>query len=126
MASDVYSFGIVAIYVVLKKMVFWPGEEAATCTSTDGEAWRSILYNHISYFGDWPGFRGLLMHLGEENEYVERLLALLPEVKPKKPFSLWEPVDPEFRDLILKMTSLDPAKRITAREAPKKPWFREG
>ncbi|KAH6623704.1 kinase-like domain-containing protein [Chaetomium tenue] len=99
-ASDIYSFGIVAIFVVLEKMVFCPRDEA-------------------------PGLYGLLMHLGEENEYVERLGALVPEVKPRKPFALWEPVDPEFRDLILKMTNLDPAKRITAREALKHPWFRE-
>ncbi|EEH03603.1 conserved hypothetical protein [Histoplasma capsulatum G186AR] len=42
---------------------------------------------------------------------------------PRKPFSMWEDVDEYFRDLITKMTSLDPARGITAREALGHPWF---
>lgn len=122
--SDVYSFAIVAIYVMFQNMVFWPGDEAAT--STSGEAWRPILYNHISYFADEDGFQGLLNHIGEKNDFFERFITIAPEVKPRKPFSLWQNVDTDFRDLIVKMTNLDPARRITAREALEHPWFRQG
>ena len=122
--SDIYSFAIVAIYVMLKQIVFWPGNEAAT--STNGEAWRPILYNHISYFADEDGFQGLLNHIGEKNDFFERLITIAPEVKPRKPFSLWQNVDTDFRDIIVKMTNLDPARRITAQEALEHPWFRQG
>jgi serine/threonine protein kinase len=123
-ASDVYSFAIVAIYVMLKQMVFLPTEDAEK--SANDESWRAILHNHISYFADNDGFRGLLNHIGEKSEHFERLRAIAREVTPRKPFALWHPMDPEFRDLILKMTNLDPENRITAREALERPWFRQG
>jgi serine/threonine protein kinase len=123
-ASDVYSFAIVAIYVMLKQMVFLPGEDAEN--SANGESWRAILHNHISYFADEDGFNGLLQQIGAKNKYFERLRALAPEVTPRKPFALWQPMNPEFRDLILKMTHLNPKRRITAREALEHPWFRQG
>ncbi|KAK3291997.1 kinase-like domain-containing protein [Chaetomium fimeti] len=122
--SDVYSFAIMAIYVMLKYMVFWPGDEAAM--STGGEAWHTILYNHISYFADEEGIQGLLELIGEGNEYYERLINIGAEVTARQPFTLWLNVDAEFRDLIVKMTNLDPARRITAREALEHPWFRQG
>ena len=120
--SDVFSFGIVAIYVVLKNMLFWTGDAAAS--GHDDAVWRPILRRHISYFADEDGFQGLLEHIGERNAFFERLVALAAEVKPREPFGLWEYVDVEFRDLVVKMTNLDPARRISAREALEHPWFR--
>jgi len=72
---------------------------------------------------DEEGFQGLLQHIGEENPFYERLIAIALEVKPREPFGLWEYVDKGFRHLITKMTNLDPARRITALEALKHPWF---
>lgn len=120
--SDVFSFGIVAIYMMLKTMVFWTSD-ATTSPTGNEEAWRHILGRHISYFADEDGFQGLLKHIGEDNPFYERLVILAVEVKPREPFALWEYVDAEFRDLIVKMTSLDPARRITARQALQHPWF---
>lgn len=41
-----------------------------------------------------------------------------------KPFSEWPNIaDDNFKDIILKMTNLDPRKRVTAREALKHRWF---
>jgi len=43
---------------------------------------------------------------------------------PYKSFSDWPDVnDAAFKDLIQGMTNLDPAKRITARQALEHPWF---
>jgi serine/threonine protein kinase len=112
----------VAIYVMLKTMGFWTGDDHATLSS-DEEAWRHILRRHISYFADEDGFQGLLEHIGEENPFIERLVALAAELKPREPFGLWEYVDARFRDLIVKMTNLDPARRISAREVLEHPWF---
>jgi serine/threonine protein kinase len=57
----------------------------------------------------------------------ERLVDLAGDFnseKPRKPFSLWHYVGVDFKDLVTKKTNLDPAKRITAREALEHPWFR--
>jgi serine/threonine protein kinase len=45
--------------------------------------------------------------------------------RKRQPFGKWQYVEPEFRDLIVKMTNLDPTMRITARQALEHPWFKE-
>jgi serine/threonine protein kinase len=42
---------------------------------------------------------------------------------PREPFELWKDVEPEFKDLVGKMTNIDPRRRITAHEALSHPWF---
>ncbi|KAK3902657.1 calcium/calmodulin dependent protein kinase [Staphylotrichum tortipilum] len=122
LTSDVYSFGIVAIYVMLKHMVFRVPDE-----QLDGDNdWRHILWRHISYFADEEGLEGLVRHIGREDPYIERLVALAGDfgpVKPRESFALWHYADAEFPDVVDKMTNLDPARRITAREALEHPWF---
>jgi hypothetical protein len=59
-------------------------------------------------------------HGGDDNQFVQRLKELLctfSEEEPRLPFGRWQQVDPQFRDLICKMTCMDPSRRITAREA---------
>ncbi|KAK1142258.1 hypothetical protein N8T08_008002 [Aspergillus melleus] len=43
----------------------------------------------------------------------------------RQPFRHWDYVEPDLRDIVGKMTSLDPTKRITAREALQHRWFYE-
>ncbi|OIW29042.1 kinase-like protein [Coniochaeta ligniaria NRRL 30616] len=122
--SDVFSFGVVVVYVMLNDMIFRVRDEELAAD----DAWRHILRRHISYFGDEDGFRGLLRHIGEENEFFDRLIALAGDFdadRPRKPFAMWHYVDAELRDLAVKMTNLDPARRITAREALEHAWFRQ-
>ncbi|EGC47927.1 conserved hypothetical protein [Histoplasma capsulatum var. duboisii H88] len=88
---------------------------------TEEEMERSVARRLLSHFGDSPGLVGLVEHL-DYNTALWRDLVLdvtkefSPE-NPRKPFSMWEDFDEYFRDLIMKMTSLDPARGITAREA---------
>jgi serine/threonine protein kinase len=123
--SDVFSFGILAIYVVLGQMIFLAGFSDEQVSGED--AWWHILRRHVSYFAtDEDSFKGLLRHFGVEDEWFDRFAALAADFgpeKPRKPFANWEYVDAGFRDLIVKMTNLDPARRITAREALEHPWF---
>jgi serine/threonine protein kinase len=42
---------------------------------------------------------------------------------PRAPFALWEGIDPAFKDLVGKMTNIDPKRRITAHEALSHQWF---
>ena len=124
MSSDIYSFGIVIIYVMLDHMVFLVNKEQRS----GEDAWWYILRRHISYLGDEDGFKGLLRHIGEENPFFDRLIALANDFtanQPRTPFSLCPDVDEDLRDLIGKMTSLDPKRRITARQALGHPWFRQ-
>ncbi|KAI0378640.1 kinase-like domain-containing protein [Hypomontagnella monticulosa] len=121
-SSDIFSFGVVAIYVMLNDMVFRISDEELG----GADAWWHILRRHISYFGDEDGFKSFLAHIGDDNDFFNRLITLggdFNRERPRKPFATWHYVDAEFRDLIVKLTSLDPAKRIKAREALDHPWF---
>jgi serine/threonine protein kinase len=104
-------------------MVFYSGEANEAEDPSD-----MILNLHVSHFAyDVDGF--VEYHGGEENPFVQRfgnlLLTFDSEDKKRKPFSHWYPVDPQFKDLVSRMTRLDPRRRITAREALKHPWFSE-
>ncbi|EKG12718.1 hypothetical protein MPH_10131, partial [Macrophomina phaseolina MS6] len=58
--SDMFSFGIVCVYAVLKRVIFAVGEEELG----EGEEPLSIiLERQISYFGDEAGINGLLEYL---------------------------------------------------------------
>ncbi|KAI1137442.1 kinase-like protein [Hypoxylon sp. FL0543] len=121
-ASDVFSFGIVMIYVILYEMVFLVSNDQLKAE----DSWRYILRRHLSYFADRDGFNGFLEHIGEENPFFERVMALADDFSPgngRQAFEDWQGVDPVFKDLVLKMTRLDPALRITARDALSHPWF---
>ncbi|OHW97270.1 serine threonine-protein kinase [Colletotrichum incanum] len=118
--SDVFSFGVVAVYVMLNDMIFRVSDEELR----GEDAWRHIIRRHVSSFGDEAGYKGLLHHIGEENPFFQRLIDLAADFdadKPRKPFALWHYVAVELRDLVTKMTNLDPARRITACEALEHP-----
>lgn len=108
---------------MLNEMVFYTGGEAS---SAQGH-FSTILSRHISYFGDHDGFKGLLEHLGEDSPFTDRIINLATEFSvsnPRKPFQARHGVDVQFRDLVCKMTNLDPATRITARKALEHEWFK--
>ena len=93
------------------------------------DSWKHVLKRHISYFADEDGLNGILQWIGQDNPFFKRIIELAgsfeKEGKNRQPFGQWHYVDPEFRDLIGKMTNLDPKRRITAREALAHPWFEE-
>ena len=110
------------IYAMANEMVFRVSDDQLNAE----DSWRYILRRHISYFADEDSLNGFLEHIGEENPFHERLIALAssfgPE-NPREPFERWAYVELDLRDLVGKMTSLDPARRITAREALQHRWF---
>ncbi|KAG6355558.1 hypothetical protein INS49_003520 [Diaporthe citri] len=125
--SDIFSFGVVAIYVMVNRMVFYNG---LTDEQVNGEdAWWHILRRHISIFGtDTESLQGLVRHIGEDSRWFGRFAELAEsfgEQEPRRPFAGWMHVDESFRDLVGKMTNLDPARRITAREALAHRWFNQ-
>ncbi|KAK4115574.1 kinase-like protein [Canariomyces notabilis] len=124
---DIYSFAIVAIFAWTGRMVFYSDE--ANRASPEEQA-HLILRRHLSFFAsemeDFEGF--IAYHGGDGNPFVGRLKDLLytfSEEEPRLPFGRWQQVDPGFRDLICKMTCMDPLRRIAARQALEHPWFVE-
>ncbi|KAH6623288.1 kinase-like domain-containing protein [Chaetomium tenue] len=125
--SDVYSFAVVAIFAWTGSMVFFSDE--ANRAPPEKQA-QLILRRHLSLFArDMEDFEGFIAyHGGDDNPFVKRLKELLytfSEEEPRLPFGRWQQVDPRFRDLICKMTCMDPSRRITAWEALQHPWFAE-
>lgn len=142
--SDIFSFGVVvritrhsilrpyskltdiiqSIYVMLNDMVLRASRDELTAI----DSWRHVLRRQISFFGEEDGFQGLLQWIGEENPFFERHITLAGTfnvAEPRKPFATWHFVDAGFRDLLGRMTVLDPARRITAAQALEHPWFAE-
>ncbi|KAK4983981.1 hypothetical protein LTR50_006891 [Elasticomyces elasticus] len=122
--SDVFSFGVVCIYAVLKRVIFAVDDEELA----DGEEPLSVvLERQISYFADEDGLNGLLKHLGDSPwcEVLEVIRDGFNKTNPRKPFSLWKNVDPNFKGLISGLTNFNPAKRLTAQEALAHRWFRD-
>lgn len=98
--SDIFPFGVVIIiYVMLDDMIFRVSNEELG----GDDVWRHILRRHIEFRR-----RGWLQGFA---------------LRLRKPFSVWHYVSVELRDLV-KMTNLDPSRRITARGALDHPWFR--
>ncbi|APA12466.1 predicted protein [Sclerotinia sclerotiorum 1980 UF-70] len=122
MLSDIFSMGIVAIYIMNKQMIFYDGLKDEDFV--DGEACDQILRRHISYFWDENDFTALLEYIGEDNPFHDRLIDIFNNTKnPRPPFRNWIKIDAELRDLVVKMVRLDPRGRISAREALKHSFF---
>lgn len=86
------------------------------------------LQRQISYFGDRDGINGLLTHVGDEELNLQVLSTLYngknDDDHGYKHFSTWPEVkEDSFKDLVLSMMSLDPKRRITAKQALEHPWF---
>lgn len=120
--SDMFSFGIICIYAVLKRVIFAVGEEELG----EGEELLSvILERQISYFGDEAGINRLMEYLGDSPwcEVLKVLRDGFNKNNPRKPFCLWKDIDADFKDLIGGLTNLDPRKRLSAHKALEHKWF---
>ncbi|EER25435.1 Protein kinase domain containing protein [Coccidioides posadasii C735 delta SOWgp] len=126
--TDMFSFGVVCIYSELGRVIFGPDDDFKKHEAQGALPSMIRLQRQVSYFGDKDGLNGLMKHLGDDERNCQ-ILGMLWEDRfedyiPYKPFSEWQDVSDEvFKDLIRGLMNLDPAKRITARQALKHPWF---
>lgn len=86
------------------------------------------LQRQVSYFGDQEGWNGLNIHISDNKTSRQILWKAwadrVADYHSYRPFSHWPNVtDDEFKDLIGRMTNLDPLKRATAQEMLEHPWF---
>ncbi|KAL3469051.1 putative calcium/calmodulin dependent protein kinase [Aspergillus californicus] len=126
--ADIFSFGIVCIYAMLGRVIFGRDEDFRKHESQGVLPVLIRLQRQVSYFGDPDGIRGLLKHVSDDKINCQLLQMLWEESSDEhigyKPFSAWsDVVDSAFKHLILGLTNLDPAKRLTARQALDHPWF---
>ncbi|KAH8732472.1 kinase-like domain-containing protein [Phaeosphaeriaceae sp. PMI808] len=122
--SDMFSFALVCIYAVHKRVIFTVGEEEL---DEGVEPLAVVIQRQISYFADEEGMGGFLRHLGDNPRVpiFEVTRNGFNKDNPRKPFSFWEGVDEDFKDLICALTNFNPEKRITAREALAHKWFED-
>ena len=107
---------------MLNEMVFEVSDDQLKADSL----WQYVLRRHISYFADEDGLNGYLQHIGKDNPFFERIVVISQDFPPgdrRQPFSHWDYVEPDLRDLIGKMTNLDPTRRVSARDALEHRWF---
>jgi serine/threonine protein kinase len=116
------------IYAILGRVIFGPDEDMKNYTDQGALASIVRLQRQVSYFGDRDGINGLLTHVGDDELSLE-LLSNAYDGKDDddhgyKHFSTWSEVkDESFKDLVISMMSLDPRRRITAKQALEHPWF---
>lgn len=122
--SDMFSFGIVCVYAVTKRLIFAVDKDEI---EEGSDVLAVILQRQFSYFAEEDGFNGLLKHLGDSHwcENFRVIRDSFDETHPLMPVSMWKGhnIDADFRDLIGGLTNFDPAKRITAHEALAHRWF---
>ncbi|KAI0128027.1 kinase-like domain-containing protein [Xylariales sp. AK1849] len=122
--TDIFSFAIVSIYLLLRRVIFWMDLPQSSDPSF------AILEKQISHFAEWDDFDDFLDYLGRGHPWRQnfsKMAKSFGETNPRRPFNLWKSdvLDPDFKDLIRNMTHFDPRKRITAQQALEHPWFQE-
>lgn len=115
---------------MLGRVIFGRDEDFEYHESQGIEPGLIRLQRQISYFGEEAGYMGLRCHVSHDGRLCQLLDALWEDRTapyiPYKHFSTWPEVEGEdFKDVVLKLMSLDPDRRITAREALLHPWFAE-
>ncbi|OAL23752.1 hypothetical protein AYO20_10898 [Fonsecaea nubica] len=142
--TDIFSFGAVCIYAMLGRVVFGSDDDFRKFESLGVFPTVIRLQRQVSYFGTREGLNRLMTHVGDQ-EFNCQVLRWLwdgraAEYHPYRSFSTWSELDlstnadtdtdididtAAFTDLVQRMMDLDPARRITARQALEHPWFED-
>ncbi|KAL4802518.1 putative calcium/calmodulin dependent protein kinase [Aspergillus unguis] len=125
--TDMFSFGVVCIYAMLGRVIFGADDDFKRHEDNGALPLLIRLQRQVSYFGNEAGVSGLIKHVSDD-EMSCQILSMLWEARSDeeigyRPFETWPDVDPEFKDLIQGLTSLDPGLRISAQQALEHSWF---
>lgn len=120
--TDVFSFAIVSIFLLLRRVIFWMD------LPQNSDPSFAVLERQISHFAEWEDLDDFLEYLGRGHPWQKnfnKMAQSFGQDNPRRPFALWKSdlLNADFKDLIRKMTHFDPRKRITAQQALEHPWF---
>jgi serine/threonine protein kinase len=84
-----------------------------------------VLERQLSYFSDLEGIDGLIRYLGNSPwaQLIAMVAADFNADNPRRPLALWQDIDLDFKDLVVRMMNVDPNRRLTANEALAHKWF---
>ena len=84
-----------------------------------------VLERQLSYFSDLEGIGGLIRYLGDSPwaQLIAMITADFNADNLRRPFSSWQDIDPDFKDLVVRMMNMDPTRRLTVNEALAHKWF---
>lgn len=84
-----------------------------------------VLERQLSYFSDLEGLEELTRYLGDSPwaQLMAMIVADSNAENPRRPVGLWQDINPEFKDLVIRMMIVDPTRRLTANEALEHSWF---
>ncbi|CRL24102.1 Serine/threonine-protein kinase, Ulk1/Ulk2 [Penicillium camemberti] len=120
--SDIFSFALVCICAVHKRIIFAVREDEL---EEGVDPLAVVIERQVSYFADEDGLNGFLKHLGD-NPWIRVFEATRDGFNRGtlcEPFAFWNGVDDDFKSLVCAMTHFDPGKRITARQALGHKWL---
>lgn len=115
---------------MLGRVIFGRDEDFEYHVSQGIEPGLIRLQRQTSYFGDEEGYKSLRRHFSHDERLCQLVDAMWEDRItlhiPYRHFSTWPEVeDDAFREIVLKLMNLDPARRISAKEALEHPWFDE-
>lgn len=120
-ASDVWSFGVTAVYGITKMAIFAYDE------LEDGVLPEvKVLSNMLLYFRPLPG--GLIEHI-RDSPWCQVLIGLNQDFNintPRKPFCLWRDITglkSGNKEFFRRILNLDPGLRPLAEELLNDQWF---
>ncbi|KAJ5952025.1 uncharacterized protein N7479_010438 [Penicillium vulpinum] len=122
--SDIFSFALVCICAVHRRIIFAVREDEL---EEGVDPLAVVIERQIFYFADEDGINGFLNHLGD-NPWVRVFEATWEgynQEAPCEPFAFWNGVDDDFKSLVCPMTYFDPRKRVSARQALGQKWFED-
>ncbi|KAI8934633.1 hypothetical protein NX059_008326 [Plenodomus lindquistii] len=102
-----FSFGLVCIYAMTKRVIFAVDDEEVP----EGiEILDIVLERQLSYFSDIESIHGLIQYLGNSPwaELIAMIAAEFNADNPRRPFALWQNLDPTFKELIVRMMDVIP------------------
>ena len=85
-----------------------------------------VVELQLSYFADLRGLQGLLDYFEDKSraQYFASIAENFTAQRPRRPISKWKAMeDPDLTDLVVRMTNVDPTRRLTATEALAHRWF---
>ncbi|KAF2272842.1 kinase-like protein [Westerdykella ornata] len=131
--SDMFSFGLVCIYAMTRRILMAVDDKELFVThegqKVEIEKLAVVIERQMSYFApDLDSIEGFMAYLGGDHPWAPIFTVTVEgfgKDNPRKPLTLWTGIEEDFRDLLAKLTDLNPLNRIGSKEALEHPWWKD-